>query len=103
MSESDAGGIVAEGEASRTQRHGGAVETCGAIAAATAAVVPIFNASRRVIFSAMETLYSPGATGRQHFFRERERLLRKCAIIQLAPGEIARASAFATNFFQEPV
>jgi hypothetical protein len=35
-------------------------ETCGVIAAVTAAVVPIFNASRRVIFSAIETLYSSG-------------------------------------------
>src|SRR5258708_12266123 len=36
-------------------------DTCGAMAAVTAAVVPIFRASRRVIFSGMAMFYSSGA------------------------------------------
>src|SRR5258708_19195898 len=36
-------------------------DTCGAMAAVTAAVVPILRASRRVIFSGMAMFYSSGA------------------------------------------
>ncbi len=78
-------------------------EVRGAIAAPTAAAVPILSALRRVIFSVigLGKLIAQDLASRQHFFCEGERALSLCSVIQPAAGEIARSAALPSRFFQD--